>query len=71
MPEETPTSEQPDELDVEQWDDDDLDEAADIAPPQPADGGAFLAEADKEHDQDEYDQAEADRQLDAVDDEGE
>lgn len=36
-------------------------------PPDPADGGAYLAPADLAHDQDEFDEAEADRQLAAVD----
>lgn len=58
-----------DDLDPDLWDDDDLAEAADMAPPQPADGGAFLTAADAEHDQDDYDEAEADRQAAAVDEE--
>lgn len=38
-------------------------------PQQPADGGAFLTGADLQHDQDEHDEAEADRQLAAIDEE--
>lgn len=63
----TEQPERPDELDPDLWDDDDLDEAADMLPPQPADGGAYLTPADLTHDQDEYDEAEADRQLAAAD----
>lgn len=41
----------------------------DPMPQRPADGGAFLTDADLRHDQDEFDEAEADRQLAAVDEE--
>lgn len=66
MPDADPTP-VADELDPDEWDEDDLDEAADLEPPQPADGGAYLTEADKQHDQDDHDEAEANRQLAAVD----
>lgn len=64
-----------DDLPADDWDDDDLIEASKLHPPVPglADDGepAGLSEADQQHDQDDYDEDEADRQIAAVDGEGE